>query len=216
MVAPAAAPAATGGGLSFGQTAALMGLGGGIGLAGSYMAGQQSYKATKKLIAWQDILSRTQYQRAVADLRAAGLNPALAVTGLKGAPVPGGATPTIPDYGKSTLEGMANATALKGMISQTKKMEAEAGISQVERTLDEKALKLLNEDERIRNIVLGGRLAGKAGIPGQYGALITAISEALKMRDDRNRKLKKPQRQSLTNKEIDDIIKKYVPDGMVP
>lgn len=204
--AAAAPAAAAGGGLSFGQTAALMGLGGGIGFAGSMMAGSQSYKATKKLIAWQDLLSRTQYQRATDDLRKAGLNPALSVTGLSPAAVPGGATPTIPDHGKNMLQGMANATALKGMISQTKLVENQAGIAGIERRLSQEAIDLLGSNEQLRRIVLGGKIATMAGVPGNYGALISAINEAVK----KTKIMEKPTgKGNLSNKDVDEIMKKY-------
>lgn len=210
--------------LGFAEMAGLIGISSGLGYLGSQQAYGASKSAAKRIINWQDTLSRTQYQRATEDLKKAGLNPALSVTGLSPANVPSGAMPAVPDFGKSALQGAANATALKGMINQSKQIEAQAGILNVEKELDERTLELINKDERIRDIVLSGRLAQKAGVEGKFGVIIKAIEEAIKKIDAGSDKESKKRgsaypptpRKTLTDKDLENIIKEYGGSIYVP
>lgn len=74
------------------------------------LAYQRELKATQDARAWDKYLSDTQYQRAVKDLKAAGLNPWLALqNGVSGS--------TVPNSGK--------ASALVGKSSQYERKQKE-------------------------------------------------------------------------------------------
>jgi hypothetical protein len=75
-------------------TAAL--IGGGASLLGGLMSNRANAKAASEQMDFQERMSNTAYQRAMDDMRAAGLNPLLAAK-LGGASTPGGAMPVISD-----------------------------------------------------------------------------------------------------------------------
>jgi hypothetical protein len=79
--------------------------GGALGLGGDIYSAKQSAKAARENREWQERMSNTAYQRAAADLEAAGLNRILAL----GSPAstPGGATAQVPSF-QGAITGLAS------------------------------------------------------------------------------------------------------------
>jgi hypothetical protein len=75
-------------------------------IVGNLIGGSFANKRAKQQRSWQEYMSNTAYQRAMADMRKAGLNPILAGK-LGGASTPSGAMAQTPDFGGATAKAMS-------------------------------------------------------------------------------------------------------------
>jgi len=129
--------------------------------AASIITGLFNQRSANKQMRFQDAQSRTQYQRAVADMKAAGLNPMLA-TKLGGNAAMSGAQATMPDLG-ATINSAENLrqmaplreaqTSVQKAMVETERMkpdEIEARIEQIAAQISETELrtKVLGSDRR--------------------------------------------------------------------
>lgn len=85
---------------------------------GGLISNRQQQASADKQMAFQERMSSTSYQRAVADLRKAGLNPALAYS-QGGATSPGGAQANINDMISPAVNSAQDARRLKAEIANT-------------------------------------------------------------------------------------------------
>lgn len=104
------------GGFSAGQVAA--------GIGGLY-ANQQRTQAAAKQMAFQERMSNTAYQRAMSDMRNAGLNPILAFK-QGGASTPAGAMPQVANVGLESAQGASQLASAKQSVQSAVKIKAEA------------------------------------------------------------------------------------------
>lgn len=111
-------------------------------LAGSAVTGLFNQRSANKQMGFQDAQSRTQYQRAVSDMKAAGLNPMLAAK-LGGNAAMSGASATMPDLG-ATYNSAQNVRQLAPV------REAEAQLKQVQAQVAD--MSMYEIDARIENL----------------------------------------------------------------
>lgn len=113
----------------------------GSSLFGTLYQNQEAKRAAKRQMEFQDRMSSTAYQRAMADMKKAGLNPMLAMK-LGGASTPTGASYNPQNVGAAAVEGaskgaqrrLANAQA-QTQVNTAKGMDIDNKIKQ--RTLDD-------------------------------------------------------------------------------
>lgn len=114
-------------------------------LGAVYQARQQEQMANKQMD-FQYNMSNTAYQRAVADMKAAGLNPMLAYH-LGGASTPPGAQPPpYPNIGEAAVRGYEGVSSAGQMQAQEARTAAETMPNKtLERKLEAEILRLGNQ-----------------------------------------------------------------------
>lgn len=106
-------------------------LAGGASLLGGMWSNAQNLAESKRARQWSAVMAGSAYQRAVIDLKAAGLNPILAAGGM-GASTPGAATASVDDAigpaVSTALAARAQAKQLQLVDEQIKGARADARV----------------------------------------------------------------------------------------
>lgn len=139
-------------------TAAAPVIGGALGFAGNERSNAANARQAQMNRDFQERMSNTAYQRATADMRAAGLNPALAYQ-QGGAGTPGGAQATM----TNSLAGGGGAAEAGMRIQEIQNMKAvrEATQAQTEKTRSEAGQIQLESMARLQEIQERIRLMGE-------------------------------------------------------
>lgn len=92
--------------------------GGALGALGGMDQNAASAKAARDMMEFQERMSSTAYQRAMKDMRLAGLNPILAGT-VGGASTPSGAMPNVVNVADSAARGVSTAVQAKTALANS-------------------------------------------------------------------------------------------------
>lgn len=111
--------------------------GGAVSGAGSLLASAINVREARKSREWQERMSNTSYQRAVKDMRAAGINPMVAFS-KGGASTPGGATASSAGNPLEGLgEGISSATKLNKVDIPLVNAQAASALASARKTAEE-------------------------------------------------------------------------------
>ncbi len=113
-------------------------------IGASLLQGKFAKSRANKQMQFQEKLSNTAYQRAMSDMRKAGLNPILAGK-LGGASTPAGANTAVPDFGGATAKAMSNYNLRQLQKAQIEQQTATAKSIQLDNTMKEMDIKSLRQ-----------------------------------------------------------------------
>lgn len=117
-----------------------------IGLAGGLLANKSRSDEASENRGFQADMANTSYQRAMADMKAAGLNPMLAYS-QGGAHVPAGAMAQVENVGSAAMVGHAQEASAESSLSQ-----ARLGDETVQK-IKQEVVNLKSTDDQINAIV---------------------------------------------------------------
>jgi hypothetical protein len=111
------------------QAAAIMA---GANLLGGHLRNKEAKSASARQMAFQREMSDTAYQRAMKDMRKAGLNPILAGK-LGGASTPTGSTYNPINVGGEAVKGAMTGAQIQGAMATARELNAKADMAEMDR-----------------------------------------------------------------------------------
>ena len=148
----------------------------GANLVGTLYQQRQARKRANEQMGFQERMSNTAYQRAVKDMRAAGINPIMA-SKLGGASTPTGAMAPTPDFsniGTKGLQAMATARQMQLTKAQTTNTNEQAKVHST--TADYNSARTLVEEQKAKTEQLIQQ-EKRANIEGKKIANTLALQE---------------------------------------
>lgn len=136
------------------------------------MQAKAQRSAAREQMGFQADMSNTSYQRAMADMMAAGLNPILAYK-QGGASTPSGAMPPVPDIGAAGLSGAAALANVQNIRQQNDNLRAQENLTReqiMRQRLENQAWSVLSPG--MRAFVMSGGVSSAAGLAGAGASIL--------------------------------------------
>ena len=155
---------------------------GGADLLGGLFSAKSQRKSAQRQMAFQERMSNTAYQRAMADMKKAGINPIM-VSKLGGASTPTGAMAPVPDFGNigsKAMQAMSTAKQMQLTDAQVANTESQTGVNKsVKRLNSAKTLfeTLKTKNQELQNSVLAKNIV-KAGKLSEWEVKYTPFNQA--------------------------------------
>lgn len=134
------------------------------GVPGAIASGAFGMYQARKQMKFQERMSGSAYQRAVADMRAAGINPIMAAF-KGGASTPGGAMAPPVDFGAQMLSASSARVA-----------KANARIADIDSKMIKDMYDFYNSSSAVKKQTQGAMLFNKVGLPAVAGQAFGAAS----------------------------------------
>ncbi len=152
-------------------------------IAGGAISSAFGQKSANKQMDFQERMSNTSYQRAMADMKAAGLNPMLAYQ-QGGASTPSGASTGMPNVDIAGQEASFNSAKVakqqaKNVEAQTANSAAQARITKAEADLIEAQLKIIKSRPELLTGSATNKAIGSSIIGRNMGAAADWSSAAI-------------------------------------
>lgn len=133
-------------------------IGGGLGLIGGVLGNESREDTASEQTEFQREMSNSSYERQVADMKAAGLNPMLAYTKMGGASTPSGAQAVVEDVMTPSINsGVAAARVaaeIKNMMQVNENLKSENQKINAETALAETAAAKNQADTAVASVML--------------------------------------------------------------